>query len=112
MFKKDKDRLPIYKPADCLGESCAYFSGDGCNARMELLDATGLAGGTDKAPYIKESSYALYGRVCMGGNEQVVVGLSSSSPNGQASAAEMIGRAGLYEDQRIILNTPADEVKF
>lgn len=110
MFRRK--RVPIYKPAECLGESCAYFQEEDCNARLELLDASGKSGGVDKGPRVNDCNYALYGRVCMGGDEQVVVGLEATSPNGQASAAEIIARAGLLEGQRIVLNTPPEEVKF
>lgn len=113
MFGRKKEgRVAIYKPADCLGSSCEFYAGEDCNARLELLDATGKSGGVDKGPYVKDCSYALYGKVCMGGEEQVVVGLSSTSPNGSASLAEMVGRSGLYEDQRIVLNTPAKDIKL
>jgi hypothetical protein len=110
--RKNKERVPIYKPADCLGSSCEFYAGEDCNARLELLDATGKSGGVDKGPYVHDSSYALYGRVCMGGEEQVVVSLSAESPNGEASMAEMVGRSMLLEGQRIVLNTPPEEIKF
>jgi hypothetical protein len=110
--RKGRERVAIYKPADCLGSSCEFYTGKDCDARLELLNATGKSGETDKGPYVDDCSYALYGKVCMGGDEQVVVGLSSSSPNGKASLAEMVGRSGLYEDQRIVLNTPPEEIKF
>lgn len=110
--KKNKERVAIYKPTGCLGEDCEFFAGQACNARLELLDATGKSGGKDKAPYVDDCSYALYGKVCMGGDEQVVVELSASSPNGEASMAEMIGRSGIFEGQRIVLNTPPEDIKF
>lgn len=113
MFRRrNRERVPIYKPMDCLGETCEYFSGENCNARLELLNATGKSGGVDKGPYAEDCSYALYGKVCMGGEEQVVVGLSADSPNGKASMAEMVGRSGVYEGQRIVLNTPLEDIKF
>jgi hypothetical protein len=110
--RKNGERVAIYKQLDCLGSSCKFYAGDDCNARLELLDATGKSGGVDKGPLVDDCSYALYGKVCMGGEEQVVVGLSSISPNGNASLAEMVGRSGRYEDQHIVLNTPPEEVKF
>jgi len=110
--KQSKERVAIYKPSDCLGSSCELYAGNDCSARLELLDATGKTGAVDKGPYVEGCSYALYGKVCMGGDEQVVVGLNSSSPNGKASLAEMVGRSGRYEDQRIVLNTPPENVKF
>ncbi|MDB5177600.1 MAG: hypothetical protein JWN75_1268, partial [Candidatus Saccharibacteria bacterium] len=55
MFKrKSKSRVPIYKPADCLGETCEYFSEEDCTARLELLDATGKSGGVDKGPRVDD----------------------------------------------------------
>ena len=110
--KKSKDRVAIYKPAECLGEACERFSGQDCDARLELLDATGKSGGVDKGPVAEDCSYALYGRVCMGGDEQLVVRLEATSPNGQASTAEMIGRSGIFEGQRIVLNTPPEDIKY
>ena len=113
MFRRsNRERVKIYKPAECLGESCEYFSGQECSARRELLDATGKSGGKDKGPYVDDCSYALYGKVCMGSEEQVVIGLEPSSPNGKASLAEMVGRVGLFEDQRIVLNTPSEVIEF
>lgn len=109
---KNRQRIAIYKPAACLGPACEFYRGEDCNARLELLDATGKSGGVDKAPRMSDCSYALYGRVCMGGEEQVIMDFSVGSPNSRASLAEMVGRASVYEGQRLVLNTPPEEVKF
>ncbi|PJE65574.1 hypothetical protein COU91_01005 [Candidatus Saccharibacteria bacterium CG10_big_fil_rev_8_21_14_0_10_47_8] len=101
------ERVPVLRPAQCLGESCVYFAGQDCESRLELLEATGKSGGKDLGPLIDESSYALYGHVCTGGSENVVVGLSAESPNGSATPMELVGRAGRVEGQRIVL-TPRD----
>lgn len=97
------ERLPAIKPAQCLGEACVYFAGSNCQSRLELLEASGKSGGVDRGPLVRDSSYSLYGHVCTGGAENIVVGLQVDSPNGQADAAELIARAGRLEGQRIIL---------
>lgn len=112
MFRKSRERIPVYKQAQCLGEVCAYFSGVECESRLELLEASGKSGGRDLAPLKDDCSYAAYGQVCMGGEEQVVVRLHTGSPNGQASGMELIGRVGRLEDQRIVLTTPPEAVVF
>lgn len=119
MFKRIREkiidhgeRVPIYKQQECLGEACTYYSGIECSSRLELLRATGKSGGKDKGPLREDCSYALYGQVCMGGEEQVVVRLHSESPNGQASLAELVGRSGMYEEQKIVLTTPAENIIF
>ncbi len=106
------ERLPVYRRAECLGETCMYYSGVRCESRLELLEALGESGGKDKAPLLEDCSYALYGQVCMGGDEQVVVGLHTDSPNGKAGAMELIGRSGRYEQQRIVLTTPPDAIVY
>ena len=112
MFGKNKARVPIYKRACCLGEDCPEFSGTPCESRLELLEATGKSGGKDLGPMVDDCSYALYGQVCMAGEEQVVVRRITESPNGQADAMELIGRSGRSVRQRIILNTPSDAIQF
>lgn len=97
------ERVPITKPAECLGQSCEYFSGQNCESRMELLEANGVSGGRDLGPFIEDSTYALYGRVCTGGDENVVMDLIAESPNGEGSPMELIGRMGRLEGQTIIL---------
>ncbi|MCA1806764.1 MAG: hypothetical protein LC687_02710, partial [Actinobacteria bacterium] len=92
MFGKNKRRIPIYVKADCLGEECPEFQGTECESRMELLDAKGASGGIDKAPLKRQCDYALYGQVCMAGDEQVVVNAVAESPNGQGSVMELVGR--------------------
>lgn len=110
MFKKT--RVPIYKKADCLGEQCPEFQGNRCESRLELLEATGKSGGKDKGPLVEDCGYALYGQVCMAGDEQVVVRRVTESPNGRGSMAELIGRSGLTDDQRIVLTTPPEAIQF
>ncbi len=119
MFGKTKEapkdslsRIPIYKSQDCLGEACEYYSGTSCISRMELLEATGKSGGEDKAPLREECSYALYGQVCMGGEEQVVVRLHAESPNQLASSMELVARMGRLESQHIVLTTPNEAISF
>lgn len=113
MFRRNNgERVAIYKRADCLGSSCEFYIGNDCNARLELLHATGKSGGIDESPYERDCNYALYGNVCMGGEEQVVVGLSARSPNGRPSSKEMGELTNLYVDQHIILNTPPEDVIF
>jgi len=112
MFGKEKPRIPIYKRADCIEEDCPDFNGTRCVSRLELLEATGKSGGQDLGPVIDDCSYALYGQVCMAGDEQVVVRRIAESPNGQADAMELIGRSGRTDGQRIVLNTPSDAVRF
>ncbi|MGZ6004964.1 MAG: hypothetical protein ACXWLH_02330 [Candidatus Saccharimonadales bacterium] len=106
------ERLPIYKRAQCLGEACMYFSGKKCSSRLELLEAKGTSGGPDLAPLVEDCSYALYGQVCMGGDEQVVVKRIVESPNHNGNPAELVARAGRTENQRIVLNTPVDSIHF
>ncbi len=106
------ERIPIYKRAACLGEACTYFSGVECTSRLELLEALGKSGGKDKAPLREDCNYALYGQVCMGGDEQVVIGLHAESPNSNAGAMELVGRSGRYEEQRIVLTTPAESIVY
>ncbi len=106
------ERVPIYKPASCLGEACKYFLGSLCNSRYELLESSGESGGQDKGPLVEHSSYALYGKVCTGGYEQVVVQLYAESPNHQGSTAELIARSGGLEGSHIVLTTSVNGVKF
>ncbi len=112
MFRRSKPRVPIYKQAACLGEQCPAYNGTGCESRLELLEATGRSGGTDRGPEVEDCSFALYGRVCMGGAEQVVVERIAESPNGHASAMEMVGRMARTDGTRIVLTTPPEAVKF
>jgi hypothetical protein len=112
MFKNDRIRVPIYKRAECLGEDCPEFKGDICESRLELIEATGKSGGIDKGPLVEDCSYALYGQVCMAGEEQIVVGRVAESPNGKGSAAEMIGSSGRTDGKRIVLNTLPSNIYF
>ena len=112
MLRKQSPRVPIYKPADCLGETCPEYSGEDCDSRLELLEAAGKSGGKDLGPKVGHCNYALYGQVCMGGDEQVVVGRVTESPNGQADAMELIARAGRTDGQRIVLDTPTEAIEF
>ena len=105
-------RVPIYKPAQCLGEACPEYGGSSCTSRWELLEATGESGGEDLAPKVADCDYALYGQVCMAGAEQVVVGRAAESPNSQAGSAELIGRAGRTDGQKIVLTTPPEAITF
>ena len=102
-MKNDRERLPILMPIRCLGEKCVYFAETDCESRLELLEAIGKSGGTDISPYIDDSSYALYGQVCTGGVENIVVRLRADSPNGKADSMELYARMGRSENQRIVL---------
>jgi len=99
----DRERIPVLKPVQCLGESCVYFEGKDCESRLELLEATGKSGGEDIGPYVDDASYALYGQVCTGGAENVVIELHAETPNGEGSPMELVGRMGRLENQRIVL---------
>lgn len=112
MFKRNRPRVPIYKRVDCLESECPNFEGDTCNSRLELLEATGKSGGKDLGPRVEDCSYALYGQVCMAGEEQVVVKRVVESPNEQADALELVGRSGRTDGQRIVLTTPPEAVVF
>lgn len=110
--REEDPRVPIYKRADCLGGGCPEFGGTECESRLELLEATGKSGGKDLGPKIIDCSFALYGQVCMAGEEQVVVSRVVESPNGQADALELVGRSGQTEGQRIVLDTPLEAIQF
>lgn len=112
MFGKNKPRVPIYKRADCLGNECPNFESDNCDSRLELLEATGKSGGKDLGPKVEDCSYALYGQVCMGGEEQVVVKRVAESPNGQADSLELVARTGRTDGQVIVLDTPPEAIYF
>lgn len=98
-----QERIPITKPAQCLGQACLYFSGEACEAREELLEAKGKSGQVDLGPYKDDCSYALYGKVCTGSGENVVVELKAESPNDEGSPMELVARMGMLEGQTIIL---------
>jgi hypothetical protein len=117
MFRRKREqesgeRIPIYKPAECMGEACEYFTGEACASRLELLEASGESGEKGKAPLREDCKYALYGQVCMGGEQQVVIRLHAESPNEKASAMELVARMGRLDDQHIVLNTPAEAINF
>jgi|SRR5665213_1954431 len=105
-------RVPKYKRAECLGSNCVNYLGEPCDSRLELLEASGKSGGIDLGPRNRDCNYAMYGQVCMGSDEQPVVSRSAESPNGQASTAELIARMGRTDGQRIVLNTPSEDVVF
>ncbi|HET9174432.1 MAG TPA: hypothetical protein VFN56_04085 [Candidatus Saccharimonadales bacterium] len=71
-----------------------------------------MSGGNDKGPLVDDCRYALYGKVCTNGDEQVVVQLLAESPNQLGSNAELSVRASRFEGKRVVLNTPADAIKF
>lgn len=112
MFGKNKRRILIYKKVDCLGEVCPEYQGNECDSRLELLEAKGKTGGKDTAPLDRDCDYALYGQVCMAGDEQIVVRRVVESPNGQGSAMELVGRSGRTDGQRIVLTTPPEAIVF
>lgn len=112
MFGKNMPRVPIYKRAACLGDGCPEFGGTECESRLELLEATGKSGGIDLGPKVNDCSYALYGQICMAGEEQVVVRRIAESPSGQADALELVARLGRTYGQRIVLNTPPEAIQF
>jgi hypothetical protein len=99
----ERERLPLTKPAQCLGTSCIYFVGKECESRMELLEATGAGKNTSVPPFKEDASYALYGQVCTGGVDEEIVRFAPESPNGLASTEELIGRMGRLEGQKIVL---------
>lgn len=110
--KLSTDRVPVYKRVECLGPKCESYQDTACDSRLELLEATGKSGGAAMGPFIEDCGYALYGQVCMAGDEQLVINRVVESPNGRASGAELIGRSGRTDGQRIVLNTPLESIVY
>lgn len=106
------NRVPVYLRAECLGVDCVNFQEQECNSRYELFEASGKSGGRDISPLVEDCSYARYGKICMAGEEQVVVGQMTVSPNGNASSMELVARAGRVSIIGDVLNTPAELVVF
>lgn len=112
MNRQPVQRIPAYKPADCLGEDCFRYEGTPCDSRLELLESSGGFGGRDLAPIADGCSYALYGQVCMANEVQLVIRRQAVSPNGRASPLELAARIGRNNDIGTELNTSPEEIVF
>lgn len=100
------ERLPKTLSLKCLGEQCLNSSGVTCAAYEALLEADGSSGATDQPPLKDEASFAIYGQVCLGGEEEQLVGLRAEILKQGVEVMKIIALSGRYGDMPLIIQTP------
>jgi hypothetical protein len=102
------DRLPKTIAAQCLGEKCVNWSGAVCAAYEDLLHTDGASGDIDSPPLRDEASYALYGLVCRGRDNEALVAQRAEilKSDDATTIPRIIALSGMYGDMPLFIQTP------